>query len=586
MNTDARAATCSLPTPARRRLVILIVEDDRTSRFVLRRMVEASGEHEIHEAENGLRAWEKLVAGLRPDLCFVDLNMPQMNGIEWLRRVRAEPQLGPLRVCFCSAVRDRNTIVQAAALKPDDYILKPYSREVIQTQIQRVLGVPSLNDSLEPASAVCSRLGIDPETYRLRLNAVLDEIRQLTVRLPMTMMQFDFGGAMGLLERGKASSGQLGVKRIVRLIESFIRCFESSGALQWGTGTKAEVALRFQQCLAGSADTLMQTLQGLREEVQVIEGFLAPKAAAGGTGGAGQPGDDLWAKDGAEIAALNRTLSEVFQRGKLASASRTSRSKSLSVPIKASIVGADAAETLGAVTKKTSFSLTILDVETGKAVDECRKVADLVKLLSFPLDEGTRWMPDRAILLLETELAARNQQGVMLLQASIGADLEAFLTRQEGIIRENLNHLYRQAGSLGEASEEQVQSILDDVRERVEPALNGKLTNEVVYTALHLGNLAECRDDTRWASPSSLLFHAASLQRRAWADPAFDRAFKFSTFDRQSFLEAMDVFEDGFAQAPTVEAAEEGVQQLEAIRTSPVSEFEKCRLIWAMVKGS
>ena len=86
-----------------------------------------------------------------------------------------------------------------------------------------------------------------------------------------------------------------------------------------------------------------------------------------------------------------------------------------------------------------------------RSIENCRKINDLVKLLSFPLDAGARWMPDAAIGLLERERAARNDQGVMLLRQAIGPNFEAFMRRQEGIVRENLTCLYQQANTSGRA---------------------------------------------------------------------------------------------------------------------------------------
>jgi len=173
----------------------------------------------------------------------------------------------------------------------------------------------------------------------------------------------------------------------------------------------------------------------------------------------------------------------------------------------------------------------------------------------------------------------------MLLRQSIGLDFEAFMRRQEAIVRENLTRLYEQADSISRASEQQVQEILQDVRGRLQPALDGELTARPVFSELDLGNLAERVDDARWALPFSLLHHAALLFRTAATDPDFDRAFKFSTFDRQTFLETMNVFGDPIAECPDPGRAAQEIQDLEAVAASPVSLMEKCRLIWGIIKG-
>jgi len=175
-------------------LRVLIVEDDKTSRIVLRRILQTMDDLEIHEAEDGVRAWEMLDGGLVPQLCFLDLNMPRMNGLELLKRIRGDKRFPSIRACFCSAVRDRYFVEKAAALQPDNYILKPYTRDAIQTQVQKVLGTVRPEENLEPSEAVCARLGIDLETYRRRLSAFVEDVRTLITKLPTLFMKLDVEG--------------------------------------------------------------------------------------------------------------------------------------------------------------------------------------------------------------------------------------------------------------------------------------------------------------------------------------------------------------------------------------------------------
>jgi two-component system, chemotaxis family, chemotaxis protein CheY len=565
-------------------LRVLIVEDDKTSRIVLRRILETLGDQEIYEAEDGLKAWEMLNGGLVPQLCFLDLNMPRMNGIELLRRIRGDRRFASLRACFCSAVRDRNLIVQAAVLQPDSYILKPYDRNAIHAQVRKVQGTARPEESLESAADVCARLGIDPAIYDSRLNALLEDVRTLTIRLPTLLMRLDVAGAFSALDSTRQAAQALGVRRIFKLADGLSRSLKSDVSLaDPRVASKEETAAKPQQWLSCRADLLMQTTHDMRVELQTVE-RLATEARLGPQATKDAP-DSFMSRQRAELDGLICFLSEVFRRGKLLAASKSIRSKSLNVPVKASFLGQDSAQTVGALTRRISFSLTILDAETADAIESCRKINDLVKLLSFPLDASARWMPDAAIGLLERELNARNDQGVMLLRQAIGPDFEAFMRRQEVIVRENLTRLYQQAESSGGASEEQVQDILQDVRGRLQPGLDGELTAHPVFSELDLGNLAERIDDARWASPYSLLHHAALLFRTAVTDPGFDRAFKFSTFDRQTFLETMNVFGDPIANHPDPERAARETEQLEAIAASPVSLLEKCRLVWGIMKG-
>jgi CheY-like chemotaxis protein len=82
---------------------VLVVDDDADIRMVLTDVLEAEGFHPF-EAENGLQALETLEQIPRPCLVLLDLMMPVMDGHEFLRRVRARPELCPeVHVVVCTA---------------------------------------------------------------------------------------------------------------------------------------------------------------------------------------------------------------------------------------------------------------------------------------------------------------------------------------------------------------------------------------------------------------------------------------------------------------------------------------------------
>jgi two-component system chemotaxis response regulator CheY len=561
-------------------LRILIVEDNRTSRFVLRRLLEKMGSFEIHEAEDGQQGWEMLSSGLLPDLCFFDYDMPRLNGLELLRRIRSEPRLAGLRVCFCSAVRDRQAIVQAATLKLEQYILKPYSRAAIYAQVQQALGGHNPAESLEPARDVCARLGIAPATYQARLDGLKGEVRGIASQLPTQLMQLDIAGVYRALDHAKRGAQEMGARRIYRIADGLSRSLQASGGLLDRQGaSKEEMAANLQQWLGRSAADLMQAIGDLRAEIETLDRMAS-------TAGSGGEGRDYRAREQGEIDLLGRLVKDTLQRGKLLLTSRTVRTKSLNIPIRASILGQDPAKTVGAVTRKTTFSLNILDPGLADAIEDCRKTSDLVRMLSFGLDAGARWIPDQAIGLLEGEIDARNSEGMRLLRQAIGGDLEAFLGRQEALVRENLGRLFRESTGAGEPSEAQVREILEEIRGRVEPALEGNLASCPVFSSLDLAGFEDQEDEKRWASPLALLHQAAVLQRNALADPAFDRTFKCSTFDRQTFLQTMNVFADSILCEPDAQRASRELEQIEGIVNSPVSTLDKCRLLWAIIKGN
>jgi len=110
-------------------LHILLVEDDQIDQMNVRRAFERNKiMNPLYIAENGLEALEMLRDGRVPDerrLILLDLNMPKMNGIEFLRSLREDPQLGHTPVVVLTTSNDEQDKVQAYDLNVAGYLLKP-----------------------------------------------------------------------------------------------------------------------------------------------------------------------------------------------------------------------------------------------------------------------------------------------------------------------------------------------------------------------------------------------------------------------------------------------------------------------------
>ncbi len=107
----------------------LVVDDSRTVRKLARRILEAH-DYAVTEAEDGKRALEACRAAL-PDGVLLDWNMPVMNGIEFLRALRAE--FGPDRpvVLFCTTETEMRFITEALEAGAQEYIMKPFDAEIL-----------------------------------------------------------------------------------------------------------------------------------------------------------------------------------------------------------------------------------------------------------------------------------------------------------------------------------------------------------------------------------------------------------------------------------------------------------------------
>lgn len=127
---------------------ILIVDDDAVSRTTLRGIFQAEPTWEIIEADSSQEALDRLCDGLRPDLCLIDLAMPDIGGIELLRRIRRDPTLRNLRAAIVSGSRDKDQIVALAQLNISGYILKPIDVAKTLATVQQLLATSGANPHL------------------------------------------------------------------------------------------------------------------------------------------------------------------------------------------------------------------------------------------------------------------------------------------------------------------------------------------------------------------------------------------------------------------------------------------------------
>jgi two-component system chemotaxis response regulator CheY len=114
----------------------LVVDDSRVVRMVARKILQDL-EFEILEAEDGMVALEVCKKRM-PDAILLDWNMPVMNGIDFLRRLRAVPGGDQPKVVFCTTENDLAHIQEAIGAGADEYIMKPFDSEIIQSKFSQV----------------------------------------------------------------------------------------------------------------------------------------------------------------------------------------------------------------------------------------------------------------------------------------------------------------------------------------------------------------------------------------------------------------------------------------------------------------
>ncbi len=115
---------------------ILLVDDSRTIRAIQKNVLKQLGHEDITEASDGMEALT-VVAGRRPDLMIVDWNMPNMDGITLVRKIREKDKQIPIIMCTTEAEKTR--VIDAIKAGVNDYVIKPFTPESLSEKINRTM---------------------------------------------------------------------------------------------------------------------------------------------------------------------------------------------------------------------------------------------------------------------------------------------------------------------------------------------------------------------------------------------------------------------------------------------------------------
>ncbi|MCX8505181.1 MAG: response regulator [Alphaproteobacteria bacterium] len=114
----------------------LVVDDSRVVRTVARKILEDLS-FTVSEAEDGKTALS-LCQSQKFDAVLLDWNMPVMNGLEFIKSLRASGINPQPKVIFCTTENSKNQIVEAIGAGADEYIMKPFDSEIIESKFRQV----------------------------------------------------------------------------------------------------------------------------------------------------------------------------------------------------------------------------------------------------------------------------------------------------------------------------------------------------------------------------------------------------------------------------------------------------------------
>ncbi|MBF0098136.1 MAG: response regulator transcription factor [Magnetococcales bacterium] len=168
---------------------VLIVEDEadllKALVFNLRK-----GNYAVRQAMNGQQALREVLRAPRPDLVILDLQLPDMTGLEICRRIRADPTTRSMAVLILTARGEEIDRLIGFEMGADDYMVKPFSIRELLMRVQALLR--RTTQSYAETSPQVIRFGllrIDPDAFRVWINDEEIQLTSMEFKLLITLLE-------------------------------------------------------------------------------------------------------------------------------------------------------------------------------------------------------------------------------------------------------------------------------------------------------------------------------------------------------------------------------------------------------------
>ena len=118
---------------------ILVVDDFKTMRKIIKNILTQLGFKNIIEADDGTTALE-LLKKQKVDLIISDWNMPKMNGLELLKTVRSDDNLKDIRFIMVTAEAQKENVIEAIKHGVNQYVVKPFTPKTLKEKLEKIFG--------------------------------------------------------------------------------------------------------------------------------------------------------------------------------------------------------------------------------------------------------------------------------------------------------------------------------------------------------------------------------------------------------------------------------------------------------------
>lgn len=121
-------------------LKLLVVDDSSTMRRIIKNTLARLNYTDVLEAEHGLDAWNIMEKTEGIDVLITDWNMPEMNGLELVKKVRAQDKYKDMPIIMVTTEGGKSEVITALKAGVNNYIVKPFTPQVLKEKLEDVLG--------------------------------------------------------------------------------------------------------------------------------------------------------------------------------------------------------------------------------------------------------------------------------------------------------------------------------------------------------------------------------------------------------------------------------------------------------------
>jgi len=122
-------------------LKLLVVDDSSTMRRIIKNTLSRLGYNDVLEGENGVEGWDQMDANADIKVLITDWNMPEMNGLELVKKVRADKRFVDIPIIMVTTEGGKAEVITALKAGVNNYIVKPFTPQVLKDKLEAVLGI-------------------------------------------------------------------------------------------------------------------------------------------------------------------------------------------------------------------------------------------------------------------------------------------------------------------------------------------------------------------------------------------------------------------------------------------------------------